>query len=80
MIENGHFTLCSSRASLTEPGDNPFKFNKGQVRSVGETRKFDRSCNTQGKRKLKQDLSQYKEQDIKATLTNGAKVISYQEC
>jgi hypothetical protein len=25
-------------ATLTEPGDNPFKFGKGQVRSVGDTR------------------------------------------
>ena len=31
-----------------------------------ETRKFDRSGRTQRKRKFKQDLKQYKEEDIKA--------------
>ena len=66
-------------SSLTEPGDNPFKFGKGEVRSVGETRKFDRSGKRQQKKKFKQDLSQYKEDDIKEALRKGSKLVSYQE-
>ena len=34
---------------------------------------------TQRKKKFKQDLEQYKEEDIKAALRKGAKVISYVE-
>jgi hypothetical protein len=64
--------------TLTEPRDNPFKFNKGEVRS-GESRKFDRTERTQRKKKFKQDLEQYKEQDITEALRKGAKLISYQE-
>jgi len=65
--------------SLTEPGDNPFKFGKGKVLSAGESRKFDRTGKTQRKRKLKQDLSQYKEEDIKEALRKGKKLVSYVE-
>lgn len=65
--------------SLTEPGDNPFKFNSSSVMGVGETRKFDRTGRTQRKRKFKQDLSQYKEKDIKDALRKGAKLVSYTE-
>lgn len=65
--------------SLAEPSDNPFKFNSSSVMSVGETRKFDRTGKTQRKKKFKQDLSQYKEEDIKAALRKGAKLISYEE-
>jgi hypothetical protein len=64
--------------SLTEPGDNPFKFNKGQVRS-GESRKFDRTGKTQHRRKFQQDLEQYKEEDIKQALRKGSKLVSYTE-
>jgi hypothetical protein len=64
---------------LTEPGDNPFKFGSGQVRGVGQSRKFDRTGKTQHKRKFKQDLEQYKEEDIKEALRKGAKLISYVE-
>jgi hypothetical protein len=65
--------------SLTEPSDNPFKFGNGQVRSVGDTRKFDRTGKTQRKRKFKQDLSQYKEDDIKEAIKKGGKLVSYHE-
>jgi hypothetical protein len=65
--------------SLTEPSDNPFKFGIGCVMSVGETRKFDRTGKRQQKKKFKQDLSQYKEEDIKDALRKGAKLVSYEE-
>jgi hypothetical protein len=45
--------------------DNPFDFGSGQVRRVEDNRKFDRSGRTQRRRKFKEDLSQYKEKDIK---------------
>ena len=64
--------------TLTEPRDNPFKFGNTQIRT-GESRKFDRSGRTQRKRKFKQDLEQYKEEDIKDALRKGAKLISYAE-
>jgi hypothetical protein len=65
--------------SLTEPGDNPFKFGNGQIRAVGDSRKFDRTGRTQRKRKFKQDLSEYKEEDVKEALRKGAKLVSYEE-
>ncbi len=65
--------------SLTEPGTNPFKFGNSTVRSVGESRKFDRSGIRQRKKKFKQDLSEYKEDDIKEALRKGAKLVSYVE-
>jgi hypothetical protein len=64
--------------TLTEPRDNPFKFKSGTV-STEESRKFDRSGKTQRKRKLKQDLEQYKEQDVKTALKKGSKLVSYAE-
>ena len=64
--------------TLTEPRDNPFKFKSGQV-ITGESRKVDRSCKREHKRKFKQDLEQYKEEDLKADLRKGKKLISYQE-
>lgn len=65
--------------SLSEPRDNPFKFGRGIIQAVGESRKFDRSCKTQHKRKFKQDLEQYKEEDVKQALRKGAKLLKYQE-
>jgi hypothetical protein len=65
--------------SLTEPSDNPFKFNSSSVMSVGETRKFDRTGKRQHKKQFKQDLTQYKEEDIKDALRKGSKIISYHE-
>ena len=56
--------------TLTEPRDNPFKFKNGQV-MTGESRKVDRSGRTQRKKKFKQDLEQYKEEDIKEALRKG---------
>jgi hypothetical protein len=64
--------------TLTEPRDNPFKFGNAQVKS-GESRKFDRTGRTRRKKKLKQDLSQYKEEDIKQAIRKGAKLVSYVE-
>lgn len=65
--------------TLTEPGDNPFKFGKSNIKGIGETRKFDRTGKTQRKKQFKQDLSQYKEEDIKEALKKGAKLVSYVE-
>ena len=64
--------------TLTEPRDNPFKFKSAEV-MMEESRKFDRSGKTQRKRKLKQDLEQYKEEDVKAALRKGQKLVSYTE-
>jgi hypothetical protein len=64
--------------TLTEPRDNPFKFKSGQV-ETGESRKFDRSGKSQRKKKFKQDLEQYKEEDIKLALRRGSKLVSYTE-
>jgi len=64
--------------TLTDPRDNPFKFKGGEV-EVGESRKFDKSGKTQRIKKFKQDLEQYKEEDIKAALRKGSKLVSYQE-
>jgi hypothetical protein len=58
--------------------DNPFDFGNGKI-FVGESRKFDRTGRTQRKRRFKQDLSQYKEKDIKDALRKGAKLVSYEE-
>jgi hypothetical protein len=64
--------------TLTEPRDNPFKFKSGEVQTR-ESRKYDRTGKTQRKRKLKQDLEQYKEEDIKQALRRGSKLVSYTE-
>ena len=64
--------------TLTEPRDNPFKFKSGLV-ETGDHRKIYRTGKTQHKRKFKQDLEQYKEEDIKEAVRKGAKVISYTE-
>lgn len=64
--------------TLTEPRDNPFKFGNSQV-FTGESRKFDKTGRTQRKRKLKQDLEQYKEEEVKAALRKGATLVSYVE-
>jgi len=64
--------------TLTEPRDNPFKFKSGTV-ETGESRKIDRSGKTQRKKQFKQDLEQYKEEDLKSALKKGAKLVSYQE-
>jgi hypothetical protein len=52
--------------------DNPFDFGKGIVVGVGR-RRIDR------RRQFKQDLSKYKEGDIKEALKKGAKLVSYYE-
>jgi hypothetical protein len=65
--------------TLTEPRSNPFKFKGDKQVLTGESRKVDRSGKTQRKRKLKQDLEQYKEEDIKHALRRGSKLVSYTE-
>ena len=65
-------------STITEPRSNPFKHQSGEV-ETGESRKFDRSGRTQRKKKFKQDLEQYKEEDIKQGLRKGSKLISYVE-
>ena len=65
--------------TLTEPRDNPFKFGSGTKVHTGESRKVDRSGKTQHKRKLKQDLEQYKEEDIKEAIRKGKTLVSYTE-
>jgi hypothetical protein len=66
--------------TLTEPRDNPFKFgNSGTQVMTGESRRVDRSGKTQRKRKLKQDLEQYKEEDVKEALKKGSKLVLYTE-
>ena len=65
--------------TLTEPRDNPFKFGSGTKVHTGESRKIDRTGKTQRKRKLKQDLEQYKEEDVKEALRKGKKLVSYVE-
>ena len=64
--------------TITEPRDNPFKFGNSQV-MTGQSRKVDRSGKTQRKGKLKQDLEQYMEEDIKHALRKGSKLVSYTE-
>ena len=64
--------------TLTEPRDNPLKFKSGEVMTE-ESRKVDRSDETQHKRKFKQDLEQYKEEDVKEALRRGSKLVSYTE-
>ena len=65
--------------TLTSPRENPFKFGGGSQVMAGESRKVDRSGKTQRKRKLNQDLSEYKEEDVKDAIKKGKTVISYVE-
>jgi hypothetical protein len=46
---------------------------------TGESRKVDRSGRTQRKKKFKQDLEQYKEDDVKAALRKGKKLVTFVE-
>ena len=46
---------------------------------AGESRKVDRSGRTQRKKKFKEDLEQYIEEDIKSALRKGSKLVSYTE-
>ena len=56
--------------TITEPRDNPFKFKSGEVKTE-ESRKFERTGKTQRKWKFKQDLEQYREEDVKEALRKG---------
>ena len=60
-------------ASLVKPG------KKGGLVLVGEDRKFDKTGKTQHKRKFKNDLEQYKEEDVKEALRKGKKLLNYHE-
>jgi hypothetical protein len=64
--------------TLTKPRENPFKFGNSPV-MIGESRKIDKTGRTQHKRKFKQDLEQYKEEDLKADLRKGKKLLNYHE-
>lgn len=61
-------------ASLVKPGKR-----RGVIALVGEDRKFDKTGKTQHKRKFKQDLEQYKEEDVKEALRKGKKLLNYHE-
>jgi hypothetical protein len=63
--------------TLTEPRANPFNSGKNTIQTVGESRKFDRTCKTQKRKQLKQDLEQYKEEDLKEALRKGGKLLNY---
>ena len=62
--------------AITESRKNPFK-NENEI-VTEESRKF-RTGNTYKKKKFKQDLEQYKEEDIKQALKKGQNLISYHE-
>jgi hypothetical protein len=64
--------------TLTEPHDNPFAWGRNNIQT-SDSRKFDRTCKTQTKKQFKQDLSEYKEEDIKEALRKGAKLVNYVE-
>jgi hypothetical protein len=61
---------------LTEPRDNPFKFGNTEVRS-GDSRKIGRIGKSQRKRKIKQDMEQYEEEDFNDALRKGATLVNY---
>jgi len=62
--------------TITEPRRKPFKNNNEII--TEESRKF-RTGNAYKKKKFKQDLEQYKEEDIKQALRKGSKLVSYVE-
>jgi hypothetical protein len=70
---------CASICLCSVAGDNPFQFGNSKVLSVGDNRKFDRTGRTQRRRRFKQDLSQFKEDDIKEALKEDSKLVSYEE-
>jgi len=57
--------------------DNPFEFGRGTIIAVGESRKFDKTGKRQHKRKVKQDLSHIKEEDVRREVAKGSKLISH---
>jgi hypothetical protein len=64
---------------LTEPQNSPFEFGRSHTGSV-EKRSFDRKdIHKIRNRRLEQDSSKYKEEDIKAALKKGSKIVSYVE-
>ena len=66
--------------TVTEPRDNPFKFGGGTQGTHGRiVGRLTGQVRPSEKRKLKQDLEQYKEEDIKQALRKGATLVSYHE-
>jgi hypothetical protein len=63
--------------TLVKPG-SPSN-HRGIVLGIGGSRKLDRAGKRYMRKKKEQDLSQYKEEDSKADLRKGAKLISYHE-
>jgi hypothetical protein len=61
--------------SLVKPGSP----NRGIVLGIGGSRKLDRTGKRYMRRKKEQDLSQYKEEDLKTDLRKGGKLVSYKE-
>lgn len=63
--------------TLVKPG-SPSN-HRGIVLGIGGSRKLDRTGKRCVRKKKEQDLSQYKEDGLKADLRRGAKLISYHE-
>ena len=61
--------------TLTKPRENPFKFSSGEVQRKKSASLTDLE-RPSGRRKLKQDLSEYKEEDVKAAIRKGQTVVS----
>ena len=64
--------------TLTEPRDNPFKFKSGKLKR-GKVGRLTGQVKHRERRKFKQDLEQYKEEDIKEALRKGKTLVSYTE-
>lgn len=62
-------------SALTVPSESPFATGGG-IKAL-ESRRFDRTGKAQYKRKFKQNLEKYKEEDIKQALKKGSKLVSY---
>src|SRR5215510_506380 len=70
----------SKLQDVPEAYDNEFAFGNNMVSGIGgESRRFDKSGKTQYKKKLKEDLSHIKDEDLKRELRKGAKLISFSE-
>lgn len=69
----------SKLVDVVEPLHNPHDSGRGVIKSVGETRKFDRTGMRQYKKKSKQELSYIKDEDLKKDLEAGCQLISYED-
>lgn len=59
--------------------ENPFDFRSGSITAIGEIRKFDNTGKRQHKRKVKQDLSDIKDPELRREIAKGARLISFEE-